>query len=310
MRQAAYVEAHASGLLAERIEQIWERMTLCRLCPRQCAVDRSQDELGFCQTGQRPKVASFNAHFGEEDPLVGTRGSGTIFFSHCNLQCLFCQNEDISLRGEGQEIGPDALARIMLHLQDQGCHNINLVTPTHVSAHILAALPLAVEGGLTLPLVYNCGGYESVETLKLLDGIIDIYMPDFKFGSSKPADRFCQAADYPERAKAAIAEMHRQVGDLVLDDQGLAVRGLLVRHLVLPNGLAGTREVVRFLADLSPETYLNVMAQYRPCGRAHQFPEINRRLKSEEHVEAVKWAFSAGLERLDKRRIFRLARPW
>jgi len=300
--EASYLRAHDDGVLEERLEAAQRRLAACDLCPRACGVDRTREEKGFCRTGSRAKLASFNPHFGEEDPLVGRRGSGTIFFSHCNLGCLFCQNEDISLAGHGQEVGPEELAAAMLHLQGSGCHNINLVTPTHVVAQILAALIPAVEGGLTVPLVYNCGGYESVETLKLLEGIVDIYMPDFKFGRPEPAASFCQAPDYPQRAREAIAEMHRQVGDLELDRDGLAVRGLLVRHLVLPEGLAGTGEVAAFLARLSPRTYLNVMAQYRPCARAPQHPPLDRPIRAEEHREAVKTAFKAGLTRLDKPR--------
>jgi putative pyruvate formate lyase activating enzyme len=308
MAPPAYLQAHASGLLARRGEMLGEKMAACDLCPRQCGVDRTRDELGFCRTGRLAKVASFAPHFGEEAPLVGQGGSGTIFFAHCNLGCRFCQNEEISLGGEGEPVGPEDLAAMMLQLQAWGCHNINFVTPTHVTPHLVAALPLAVERGLNIPLVYNCGGYEAVETLRLLEGIIDIYMPDFKFGRSEPAARFCAAPDYPERAQAALAEMHRQVGDLVLDQDGLAVRGLLVRHLVLPERLAGSREALAFLAGLSPQTYVNVMAQYHPSGPARTEPGMDRRLRPEEHIEAVKWAFQAGLTRLDKDQAPRLVR--
>jgi len=304
----AYIQAHESGLLAERSEGLWRRMAACDLCPRSCGLDRTRDELGFCRTGRRPVVSSFSPHFGEETPLVGRGGSGTIFFTHCNLGCLFCQNEDISLRGRGQPVGLDDLAAMMLDLQARGCHNINFVTPSHVTAHILAALPLAVEGGLRVPLVYNCGGYESLETIKALDGVIDIYMPDFKFADSQVADRLAGAPDYPERARAALAEMHRQVGDLAIDGKGLAQRGLLVRHLVLPNRLAGSRQVFEFLAGLSPQTYTNVMAQYRPCARAGQEPDLNRMIEPEEHLEAVTWALEAGLRRLDGPGRLRLVR--
>jgi putative pyruvate formate lyase activating enzyme len=300
--EASYLKAHGGRVLRERLEAAWRRLAACDLCPRACDVDRTKGERGFCRTGSRAKLASFNPHFGEEAPLVGSRGSGTIFFSNCNLGCLFCQNEDISLGGHGQEVEPEELAAVMLSLQEAGCHNINFVTPTHVVAQILAALVPAVEGGLRIPLVYNCGGYESVETIRLLDGIVDIYMPDFKFGRPEQAASFCQAPDYPRRAQEAIAEMHRQVGDLVLDQDGLAQRGLLVRHLVLPDDLAGTGEVVDFLARLSPRTYLNVMAQYRPCARAPQHPPLDRPIRAEEHREAVKAAFKSGLTRLDKRR--------
>ncbi len=312
MPEPSYLAAYESGLLKERIDAAWARMAECDLCPRQCGVDRTgrleEAGLGFCRTGEKPVVSSYNAHFGEESPLVGERGSGTIFFTHCNLKCAFCQNDDISLLGRGQEISIDDLAAIMLHLKSQGCHNINFVTPTHQTAHILAALPAAIEGGLDLPLVYNCGGYESVETLKLLDGIVDIYMPDLKFADPKVAARVCAAPDYFERAKAAVREMHRQVGDLILDENGLAVRGLIVRHLVLPNDQAGTKAVVEFLAGLSKDTYLNVMAQYRPCGRAPEMEGFDRRITPDEHAAAVTQAALAGLTRLDKPRLGRLLR--
>ncbi len=297
---ALYLETHARGLLVERIGILWERIKKCDLCPRQCGVDRTREAAGFCRSGREAKVASFNPHFGEESPLVGRSGSGTIFFSNCNLGCLFCQNEDISLKGEGTEVEPGELAGIMLRLQEVGCLNINLVTPTHMLLPILEALALAVPAGLRLPLVYNCGGYESPESLRLLEGIVDIYMPDFKFGDPEPARKYCGAADYPRWAGEALAEMHRQVGDLVLDEHGAAQRGLLVRHLVLPHGLAGTKKVVEFLAGLSPQTYLNVMAQYRPCAKAGDFPELARAVTREEHRAAVKEAFSAGLTRLDR----------
>lgn len=304
--QPAYLKTYSSGLLASKIEEFWSRMEDCRLCPRECGVDRVAGEVGVCQTGAKPLVSSYSPHFGEEAPLVGRGGSGTIFFAHCNLGCLICQNEEISLQGRGQEVSLADLAMMMLDLQAQGCHNINFVTPTHVIAHILAALSQAIEGGLRVPLVYNCGGYDKVETLKILEGVFDIYMPDFKFADPETARRISNAPDYPQQAKAAITEMHRQVGDLLLDEDGVAVRGLLVRHLVLPNRLAGSRQVFEFLAGLSKKTYLNVMAQYRPCGLAYKHKDLNRRLELQEHAEAVKWAFQAGLTRLDEpqRRFF------
>ena len=305
--EASYLKAHAGGVLEERLEKARRRLTTCDLCPRVCDVDRTREEKGFCRTGARAKLASFNPHFGEEAPLVGSGGSGTIFFSNCNLGCLFCQNEDISLAGQGREVESEELAAVMLSLQGSGCHNINFVTPSHVVPQILAALIPAVEGDLKVPLVYNCGGYESVETIKLLEGIVDIYMPDFKFGRPEPAASYCQAPDYPQRAKEAITEMHRQVGDLVMGRDGLAQKGLLVRHLVLPEDLAGTEEVVAFLARLSPLTYLNLMAQYRPCARAPQHPPLDRSIRTEEYRAAVKAAFQAGLTRLDKPRSLRRA---
>ncbi|MDP3040377.1 MAG: radical SAM protein, partial [Deltaproteobacteria bacterium] len=254
-------------------------------------------------------VSSYSPHFGEEDPLVGSRGSGTIFFAHCNLLCLFCQNYEISHLGEGREVTPDHLAKIMLSLQEIGCHNINFVSPSHVVAQILAALPQAIAGGLRIPLVYNTGGYDSVETLKMLDGVFDLYMPDIKFLDGGVADRFCRAKDYPERAKAAIKEMHRQVGDLVVNQRGIAERGLLIRHLVLPGELAGTREAMGFLAkEISPHTYVNIMAQYRPCGEAHKHPPLNRRVTPAEDEEALAIAQEEGIHRLDQRTGARIVR--
>jgi putative pyruvate formate lyase activating enzyme len=306
--EPAYLKTKAQGLLTEKIAALGERMESCDLCPRECRVDRFQGSDGFCRTGSKARVASFNPHFGEESPLVGKNGSGTIFFSGCNLGCLFCQNEDISLGGQGTEIGADRLAGIMLRLQEMGCHNINLVTPTHQVLPIMEALEIAIGEGLRLPLVYNCGGYESVATLKLLDGIVDIYMPDFKFGEPGPAEKYTDAGDYPDRAGEALTEMHAQVGDLTLDDRGVARQGLLVRHLVLPRGLAGTKKVTEFVAGLSKATYTNIMAQYRPCGRTGEFPEMARAITGEEHRGAVKDAFKAGLTRLDKPGGFSLAR--
>jgi putative pyruvate formate lyase activating enzyme len=249
-------------------------------------------------------LASYGPHYGEERPLVGRGGSGTIFFSHCNLFCIFCQNYDISHGGEGTAAAPEDLAEIMLELQRRGCHNINFVTPSHVILSILEALPFAIEKGLKIPLVYNCGGYERVPALKLLDGVVDIYMPDIKFWSSDAAGEFCDAPDYPERARSALKEMHRQVGDLVLDDKGVAQRGLLVRHLIMPNGLAGTSGVVDFIAkEISPRTYVNIMDQYHPCGGAFQSRSINRRITPEEFRDALDAVRRAGLVRLDDRHL-------
>jgi putative pyruvate formate lyase activating enzyme len=254
-------------------------------------------------------VSSYSLHFGEEDPLVGTGGSGTIFFTHCNLLCLFCQNFEISHLGEGRETDPAQLGRMMLHLQALGCHNINFVSPSHVVAQVLAALPLAVEGGLKIPLVYNTGGYDSLDTLRLLEGVFDIYMPDLKFMDGEVSHRYCQARDYPEKVRAAIREMHRQAGDLVLDHRFVAQRGLLVRHLVLPGGLAGTREAMRFLArEVSPDTYVNIMDQYRPCGEAADYPPLNRRINAKEYEEALNIAREEGIHRLDQRRGSRMIR--
>ncbi|MDI6754326.1 MAG: radical SAM protein [Thermodesulfobacteriota bacterium] len=305
----AYLSLYEDGALKDRVSEAWEILKSCRLCPRECGVDRSVDEKGYCRTGVKAVVSSYSPHFGEEDPLVGSRGSGTIFFTHCNLLCLFCQNYEISHLGEGREITPDHLAKIMLSLQEIGCHNINFVTPSHVVAQILAALPAAIAGGLRIPLVYNTGGYDSIETLKLLNGVFDIYMPDLKFMDGEAADQFCRAKDYPERAKAAIKEMHRQVGDLIIDQRGIAQRGILIRHLILPGGLAGTREAMRFLSrEISTTTYVNVMAQYRPCGEAPKHHFLNRRISQAEYEEALTIAKKEGIHRLDQRTEARIIR--
>ncbi|HQE97114.1 MAG TPA: radical SAM protein [Methanothrix sp.] len=284
--------------LQDRANAALSRLACCDLCPRCCAVDRLSGQRGFCRTGRQARVASYAPHFGEEDCLVGRAGSGTIFFSGCNLSCLFCQNYDISQQDAGRTVSAEELSRMMLALQDCGCHNINLVTPTHVVPQILEALILAREGGLCLPLVYNSGGYESVETLRLLEGVIDIYMPDAKYGQDGPALKYSGAPDYVERMKAALKEMHRQVGDLVLDEAGIARRGLLVRHLVLPEDAAGTAEVVRFISqEISKNTYLNVMAQYHPAYNACRFPELCRPITAREYARALALAAEAGLTR-------------
>ncbi len=267
-----------------------------------CRVNRSQGEKGYCGALEAVRVASWNVHRWEEPPISGTRGSGTIFFAYCTGRCSFCQNYEISHGGEGTAATPAEIAEIMLTLERRGCHNINFVTPTHVIAPILEALRIAVEKGLSVPLVYNCGGYERVPALKLLDGLVDIYMPDFKFWSPEAARELCDAPDYPERARAAIKEMHRQVGDLVMDGQGVARRGLLVRHLVMPNGMAGSEHVTEFLAkEVSPLTYVNIMDQYHPCGGAWANRSINRGITQEEFREALEAARRAGLKRLDDR---------
>ncbi len=285
-------------ILQDRARTALARLESCEICPRRCGVNRLKDERGFCRIGRLARVASFAPHFGEEPPLVGSSGSGTIFFSGCNLACVFCQNYDISQQDHGQDVSADALARMMLQLQDLGCHNINFVTPTHVVPQILEALVLAVDDGLRVPLVYNSGGYDSVKTVQLLDGIFDIYMPDAKYGSDDVALKYSGAPDYTHIMKTAIKEMHRQVGDLIMDEDGVATRGLLVRHLVLPGDLAGSAEVVRFLSEeISPNTYLNVMAQYRPEYKACRFPELNRRISAKEYNDAVRLAARAGLTR-------------
>ena len=295
----AYLKLSQKNLLS-KIEAAEDILKNCILCPRNCKVNRISGEKGFCKTGIEPFVSSWNPHFGEERPLVGRYGSGTIFFTRCNLGCLFCQNWTISHLGEGSIISFETLAQIMITLQNYGCHNINLVTPTHQVPMILRSLEIAIECGLHLPIVYNCGGYESIETLRILDGIVDIYMPDFKYSNPEVSLKYSRAKDYPSVAKSAIKEMHRQVGDLVTDKKGVALRGVLVRHLVFPEGLAGTEEIVRFLVEeISPNTYTNIMAQYYPCYRAGEFPPLDRRITNDEYRKAVKAAREAGLKRLD-----------
>jgi putative pyruvate formate lyase activating enzyme len=300
MREPSYLELYRQGKLAARAGEAWELLRDCRLCPRDCGVDRTRSAKGYCRTGEKAQVASAHPHFGEEAPLVGRYGSGTIFFSHCNLRCRFCQNYDISQEGEGREIAPETLASLMLTLQGQGCHNINFVTPSHVIPQILAALVLAAKGGLRLPLVYNSGGYDSVAALKMLDGIFDIYMPDFKFWNPEWAAEYAGAPDYRKQACEAILEMHRQVGDLEIAEGGIAHRGLLVRHLVLPDKRAGTEEIMTFLASqVSPATYVNIMGQYHPAGAIHGDPHLGRRPTRAEIQAARAAAVQAGLLRLD-----------
>jgi putative pyruvate formate lyase activating enzyme len=285
---------------AARVKKAEAILRSCTLCPRECRVDRTAGRHGFCRTGDRPFLSSWGPHFGEERPLVGRHGSGTIFFGNCNLGCLFCQNFTISHLGEGSETSVESLSGVMLELQGLGCHNINLVTPTHQMPMILAAILIASRAGLRLPIVYNCGGYESLDALRLLDGIVDIYMPDLKYADPEAALRYSKARDYPETARKAIQEMHRQVGDLMLDSEGIALRGLLVRHLVLPENMAGTCEVVRFIAEeISQNTYVNIMDQYRPCYQAGQHPPLDRQITAREFRDAVDCALKAGLRRLD-----------
>lgn len=274
---------------------MWQRMNPCTLCPRRCKVNRSDEQTGFCGIADLPVVSSVGPHFGEESVLVGHGGSGTIFFAGCNLGCVFCQNFDISHHRNGSEVTIEKLAEYMLELQDYDCVNINFVTPTHVIGAIVAAIELARKSGLTLPTVYNSGGYDSVETLQLLEGDIDIYMPDMKYSDSEVAKELSAAPDYPEVNFAAVKEMHRQVGDLQVEN-GLAKRGLLIRHLVLPNGLAGSAKIIDFLAEqVSPKTVINVMDQYRPCYKAFSHPQINRRPTPQEIDSVRRYAIAKGL---------------
>ncbi len=296
----SYIEIYKKGELHKRIEKAYGILKRCSICPWECGVNRLAGELGVCNTGERLVIWDYMPHFGEEAPLVGTNGSGAIFITYCNLKCVFCQTYDISHLGEGAEVSLERFAEIMISLQQNGCHNINFITPSHVVPQILAALPLAIENGLRIPLIYNTGGYDSMDALELLDGIFDIYMPDFKFWDPEIAERFLGVKDYPEVARMAIRQMHRQVGNLNLDNQSVAQKGLIVRHLIVPGGLAGTKEIVRFLAkEISPNTYVNIMGHYRPCGEADRYPELNRGITRGEYENALDIAKNGGITRLD-----------
>jgi len=284
-----------TGSFSESVQKLWGLMNPCTLCPRNCKVDRSKGQTGFCGIGDMPVVSSVGPHFGEESVLVGRGGSGTIFFAGCNLGCIFCQNFDISHHRHGTQVSIEDLAKAMLGLQSYSCCNVNFVTPTHVVPAIAAGIELARRSGLTLPTVYNTGGYDSIETLKLLDGLIDIYMPDMKFSDSDVAEQLSNAPDYPQINFAAVKEMHRQVGDLQTKN-GVATRGLLIRHLVLPENLAGSFEIIDFLAEqISPKTTINVMDQYRPCYKASSQSKINRRPTREEIQSARQYAIQKAL---------------
>jgi putative pyruvate formate lyase activating enzyme len=298
-----YVDLLESGELGERVSRASELLRSCTVCPRQCRVNRISDQRGFCQTGIRPVVASFGPHFGEEPPLAGVRGSGTIFITGCNMACTFCQNSDISRGGRGREITSGQLAGMMLSLQESGCHNINIVSPSHIVPQLLDTIAIAAAGGLEIPLVYNTGGYDSVETLRLLDGVIDIYMPDAKYSSGDVAAALSQAPDYPAVMKAAITEMHRQVGVLIIE-QGIAARGLIIRHLVLPDNLAGSNDILPWIAEeISRDTYVNLMDQYHPAGCVLEesvhgiFPSMGRRVLPAEYHAAITIAAGCGLHR-------------
>ena len=287
----SYIHLFEKGELQQRGRLLKEFLKECRLCPRACGVNRLSAEIGVCQAGLELEVSSAFPHFGEEPPLVGYHGSGTIFLTHCNLRCIFCQNYDISHLGTGKPMTSSDMARVMVRLQEMGCHNINFVTPTHYTPQIVASLPEAIEMGLRLPIVYNCSGYESLEVVRLLEGVVDIYMPDAKYLDSKRSKQFSNAPDYPGVLKEILKEMHRQVGDLTVDSKGIAERGLLIRHLVMPHGVASSEAVLRFIAEeISIHSYVNVMDQYRPEYRAHECPEINRRVTQKEYLEATQWA--------------------
>ncbi len=282
----------------DKIKKLYNLLNPCRLCPHYCGVNRLGNEKGYCRAGNKPVVSSYAPHLGEEPPIRGIRGSGTIFFTYCNLRCIYCQNYTISQLGEGEEIEVKELKRIMLWLQSLGCHNINLVTPTHQIPFIAEAVYLARQKGLNIPIVYNSGGYDSIETLKLLEGIIDIYMPDFKYFDDVIAERLSGCKNYVEVAKTALKEMHRQVGDLVINPAGIAEKGLLVRHLVLPENLAGTDRIIQFISqEISKDTYLNIMDQYYPCFKVNEYPPLCRRISHKELNMAIGWAQEAGLTR-------------
>jgi len=299
----SYLNLLDEDLLADRVVEAYRHLSICDVCAWECPVDRRAGKLGVCRTGELARISSYGPHFGEESPLSGTRGSGTIFFTRCNLRCQYCQNHDISQTDRGDEVEPESIAGMMLKLQSRGCHNINFVSPSHVVPQILAAVLIAAQAGLRIPLVYNTGGYDSMAMLELLDGVIDIYMPDMKYSDPVVAKRYSRIPDYPQINQKAVKEMHRQVGDLSVDKDGIAVRGLLVRHLVLPDNLAGTDEVVRFICErVSQNTYLNIMNQYHPAYKSHHYPALNRRLTDQEYQSAVDFAIAAGMTNLDQRK--------
>lgn len=295
--QPSYIRLHETGELEKRVASGYEMLKECKLCARECGTDRLDGKKGFCRADGDVMISSAGPHHGEEPLLVGRNGSGTIFLTNCNLGCVFCQNYDISQLGHGRKLGLNELASAMLGLQKMGCHNINFVTPTHYIPQILAALLIAVKNGLCVPLVHNCGGYESVDALRLLDGVFDIYMPDIKYGDNEVGKKYSKALGYFDVATRAVAEMYRQVGDLVVDSEGIAERGLLIRHLVLPENLAGTRAVMGFISELSRDSYVNIMEQYRPEHRAYEYPELTRRITSEEFMAAISIAEEMGLSR-------------
>lgn len=298
---AIYLEFFHSGELDKRVKTAKELLQNCQVCPRKCNVDRLGGEIGYCRTPKLASISSYGPHFGEESPLVGNNGSGTIFFTNCNLSCVFCQNYTISHLGNGVYVTSGKIAEIMLSLQAKGCHNINLVSPSHVVPQILEALQLAVTAGLHLPLVYNTGGYDSLRTLQILDGVVDIYMPDMKYADESTAERLSGIKDYPLINRNAVKEMYRQVGNLEIDGNGIAIRGLLIRHLLLPSGLAGTENTMKYISqEISPNSYVNVMAQYKPCYKASEMPELARPSSMKECREAIEIARKAGLKRLDR----------
>lgn len=298
MHYPSYLDAKANGSLDRAVDELYELLAPCRLCPRLCKANRVKGEPGFCRSPSEVVISGVFAHFGEESPLVGTHGSGTIFFSGCNLRCVFCQNFDISIGLGADPCSSETLTKAMLELQKKGCHNINLVTPTHYVPQIVKAFSSAADQGLTLPIVYNCSGYESLDVLHLLDGIVDVYMPDIKFLDPALSKKFCNAADYPQVVREVIKEMQRQVGDLVTDHSGVALRGLVIRHLVMPSYPENTEKVLQFIRDeISENAFVNIMSQYYPCHRASEYPEIARRVTAEEYRSALNFAEDLGLRR-------------
>ncbi|MGA2683241.1 MAG: radical SAM protein [Candidatus Bathyarchaeia archaeon] len=297
MFEPSYLKLYESGELDERIARLYSILESCELCPRRCKVNRLKAQKGYCRSGVELTISSYGPHFGEEPEITGRNGSGTIFLTNCNLLCIFCQNYETSHLGYGKEVSIDETAEIMLRLQGRGCHNINVVTPTHYTPQLVKTISVAAARGLKLPIFWNCSGYENVETIKLLEGIVDIYKPDIKYGESEPAKKYSNAPDYFERCKEAVREMHRQVGDLKVNKKGIAYRGLLIRHLVLPNNLAGSEKVLEFAAELSKESYVNIMAQYRPCGKAYEHEKLSRRPSRTEYFRVVDYAKKLGLHR-------------
>lgn len=298
MPQPRYLDLMSRGELEKKVKLLKEMLANCVLCPHQCQVNRLTGEAGYCRTLEKVVISGAQPHFGEEEELVGDYGSGTIFFSHCNLKCVFCQNYEISYCGEGEEIETTQLAKIMLYLQRKGCHNINFVSPSHIVPQIVEGIYLAAQKGLNIPIVYNSGGYDLVDTLKLLDGVVDIYMPDIKFADDEAAYKYLGVKQYASLAKVAVKEMYRQVGNLKTGERNIAYQGLLIRHLVLPQNLAGTKTIMEFIAqEISPNTYVNIMAQYHPAHQAYQYEELSRRVSLEEYQEAVETARSIGLTR-------------
>lgn len=293
---AGYERLLENGELERRVNAAWEMLSACRLCPRECGVDRTAGETGVCRSGMAPIVSSYNDHHGEEPPISGSRGSGTIFMTNCNLKCIFCQNYPISQLGNGGEITCERLAEMCLELQQRGCHNINFVTPTHFMPQILKAIWIAARRGLTIPIVYNCGGYEGLDALRLLEGVVDIYMPDIKYGTDEFSETYSSAPDYATHNRAALHEMYRQVGPLVMDENGIAVRGLIVRHLVLPNDISRSVRALEFIAsELSTDVFMSIMQQYFPAHKAPASLEMSRRITDDEYDAVVDAADRFGL---------------